>query len=156
MGTNRKPYPVVQTDFDERDGQFSPDGKWIAYGSNESGRFEIYLQPFPGPGARVPISVNGGAQVRWRADGKELFFVALDDRLMAVPITLASNGGSADAAAPVSLFATRIGGAVQPGSRQQYSVLPDGQRFRMNTVLEGAAALPIIVIVNWTPQRAGG
>lgn len=67
----QKPVPVVQTAFDERDGQFSPDGKWIAYQSNESGRFEIYLQPFPGPGGRVTMSTNGGAQVRWRHDGQE-------------------------------------------------------------------------------------
>jgi Tol biopolymer transport system component len=156
MGTNREPFPVVRTDFEDRDGQFSPDGKWIAYESNESGRWEIYVQPFPGPGASVQISVNGGAQVRWRADGKELFFIALDDRLMAVPIALPSNGGSPEAGAPVPLFATRVGGAVQSFSRQQYVVSPDGQRFLMNTILQGAAISPITVIVNWTPPRAGG
>jgi Tol biopolymer transport system component len=156
IGTNREPSPVVQTDFDERNGQFSPDGKWIAYESIESGRWEIYVQPFPGPGARVPVSVNGGAQVRWRGDGKELFFIALDDRLMAVPIALPSNGGVAEAGAPVPLFTTHVGGAVQSFSRQQYGVSPDGQRFLMNTILEGAAVSPITVIVNWTPQRAGG
>jgi serine/threonine protein kinase/Tol biopolymer transport system component len=155
VGTNREPFPVVRTDFDERFGQFSPDGKWIAYESIESGRWEIYVQPFPGPGARVPISVNGGAQVRWRADGRELFFIALDDRLMAVRIALPSNGGSAEAGAPVPLFATRVGGALQSFSRQQYFVSPDGQRFLMNTILQGGPASPITVIVNWTPHRAG-
>ena len=91
---DRKPFPVVQTNFEERDGQFSPDGKWIAYQSNESGRFEIYVQPFPGPARKWgPISTNGGAQVRWRRDGKELFYIALDDRLMAVPIQLDKNSG---------------------------------------------------------------
>ena len=153
MGTNREPFPVVQTDFEERSGQFSPDGKWIAYESTESGRWEIYVQPFPGPGARVQISVNGGAQVRWRADGKELFFMALDDRLMAVPIALPSTGGSAEAGAAVPLFATHVGGAVQSFSRQQYFVSPDGQRFLMNTILQGGPASPITVIVNWTPVQ---
>ena len=83
-----KPFPAIQTESDERDGQFSPDGKWIAYQSNRSGRFEVYLQPFPGPGAPVQVSKNGGAQVRWRQDGRELFYIGLDGRLMAVPIQL--------------------------------------------------------------------
>jgi Tol biopolymer transport system component len=151
VGTGGQPFPVVQTDFDERNAQFSPDGKWIAYESTDSGRWEIYVQPFPGPGPRVQISVNGGAQVRWRGDGKELFFIALDDRLMAVPVALPSNGGSADAGAPVPLFATHVGGAVQSFSRQQYFVSPDGERFLMNTVLEGGPVAPMTVILNWTP-----
>jgi Tol biopolymer transport system component len=82
MDGDRKPFPVVQTDFEERDGQFSPDGKWVAYQSNESGRMEIYVQPFSG-GRRELISAGGGAQVRWRHDGKELFYIALDGPLMA-------------------------------------------------------------------------
>ena len=77
---DRKPFPVVQTTFEERDGQFSPDGKWIAYQSNESGRVEIYVQPFPGTGRKERISTSGGTQVRWRRDGKELFYIALDGR----------------------------------------------------------------------------
>jgi len=90
--------------------------------------------------------------VRWRGDGKELFFIALDDRLMAVPVALPSNGGSADAGAPVPLFATHVGGAVQSFSRQQYFVSPDGERFLMNTVLEGGPVAPMTVILNWTPR----
>ncbi|PYS34448.1 MAG: hypothetical protein DMG14_29455 [Acidobacteria bacterium] len=93
---DRKPFPIVQTNFDERLAQFSYDGNWIAYESNESGRFEIYVQPFADPqakrGGRLRISTNGGAQVRWRRDGKELFYIALDGRLMAVPIRFASDG----------------------------------------------------------------
>jgi eukaryotic-like serine/threonine-protein kinase len=152
MGASRDAVPVVQTDFEERNGQFSPDGRWIAYESTESGRWEIYVQPFPGPGARVQVSVNGGAQVRWRPDGKELFFIALDDRLMAVPIQLPSGAGSAEPGAPIALFGTRVGGAVQAPSRQQYFVSSDGQRFLMNTILQAAPISPITVIVNWTPR----
>ena len=81
----KKAFPVVQTAFDERDAQFSPDGKWIAFESNESGRFEIYVQAFPGPGRKWPISPAGGAQVRWSHDGRELFYIAADRRLMSVP-----------------------------------------------------------------------
>jgi Protein kinase domain/WD40-like Beta Propeller Repeat len=69
---DRKPFPVVQTEFEERSAKFSPDGRWIAYQSNESGQFEIYVQAFPGPGAKTRISTAGGAQVRWRQDGKEI------------------------------------------------------------------------------------
>ena len=119
---DRKPFPVVQTNFDERDGQFSPDGKWIAYQSNESGRFEIYVQPFPGPGGKSQVSTNGGAQVRWRRDGKELFYIALDGRLMAVPIRLASNGQAVEAGTPVPLFATHVGGACSIARQTQYGL----------------------------------
>jgi hypothetical protein len=82
----RKAFPVVQTQFNERLGQFSPDGKWIAYQSDKTGRFEIYVQPFPVTGGDFPVSTNGGTQVRWNPRGRELFYVAADDRLMAVPI----------------------------------------------------------------------
>src|SRR5262249_30553790 len=126
-------------------GQFSPDGKWIAFVSNESGRSEIYVQAFPVPGHRISISSNGGVQPRWR--GKELFYLALDGQLMAVPIQSPANeelGGRA----PMPLFATNIGGSVQTNNRQQYDVSADGQRFLMNTILEEAAA-PITLILNW-------
>ena len=89
-------------------GQFSPDGAWVAYQSDESGRDEIYLQPFPGPGGKLPISIGGGVQVRWREDGRELFYLALDGRLMAVPIQLRSRPQTPSAGAPVSLFLTRV------------------------------------------------
>jgi hypothetical protein len=143
-----KPFPVVQTPFEERDGQFSPDSNWIAYQSNESGRFEIYVQPFPPAGSRTQITSNGGAQVRWRRDGKELFYVALDDRLMAVPIRISSDGKAIDAGAPRPLFGTHIGGAVSGVYRPQYVVSPDGQRFLMGTVTEETFS-PITVILNW-------
>jgi eukaryotic-like serine/threonine-protein kinase len=151
MDGTTKPFPVVQTNFEERDGQFSPDGKWIAYQSNESGRSEIVVQPFPGPGDKLQISTNGGGQVRWPLDGKELFYIALDGRLMAVPIRMASNGQSIEAAPPVPLFATRVGGGIQV-DRQQYVVSPDGRRFLMNTLAEGDNPSPITVILNWRPK----
>ncbi|MBI4472755.1 MAG: protein kinase [Acidobacteria bacterium] len=149
---DRKPFPVVRTEFEERDAQFSPDGKWIAYQSNESGRFEIYIQPFPVPGGKEQISTDGGAQVRWRRDGKELFYVALDGRLMAVSIRTASNGKTLEAGTPVPLFNTRIGGAVQGNDRQQYMVSPDGRRFLMSTLTEEATSSPITIILNWKPK----
>jgi len=143
----------VQTDFDERDGQFSPDGKWIAFESNESGRYEVYLQPFPGPGARVPVSAGGGAQVRWRRDGRELFYIALDGRLMAVPIGIGGADRAPEIGAAVPLFTTNVGGAILQGiARQQYAVTADGQRFLMNVLVEEANASPITLILNWKPK----
>jgi Tol biopolymer transport system component len=152
MDGTGKAIPVVQTQFEERDGQFSPDGKWIAYQSNESGRSEIVVQPFPGPGDKLQVSTNGGGQVRWRPDGKELFYIALDGQLMAIPIRIVSNGKSIESGAPVSLFATRVGGAIQTGNLQQYVVSRDGQRFLMNTLAEGDKPSPITVILNWKPK----
>jgi hypothetical protein len=152
MDGDRKPFPVVQTNFEERGGQFSPDGKWIAYESNESGRFEIYLQPFPGPGAKSQISTGGGLQVRWRRDGKELFYSSPDGRLMAVPMRLSSNSQAFEVGSPVPLWTTRIEsavqGGVQGGRAQEYIVSFDGQRFLMNTLVELAAS-PITLILNW-------
>jgi Tol biopolymer transport system component len=145
---------AVRTRFDERDGQFSPDAKWIAYQSNESGRFEIYVRPFGRPGDKATISNSGGAQVRWRADGKELFYVAFDNRLIAVPIELAPDGGAIDIGRPLPLFSTRIVGAVQGANRQQYIVSADGQRFLMNTLVEGISS-PLVVLLNWKPARLG-
>jgi eukaryotic-like serine/threonine-protein kinase len=144
-----KPFPVVQTNFDEVNGQFSPDGKWIAYQSNETGRFEIYVQPFP-RGQKKIISTSGGAQVRWRRDASELFYIALDGRLTAVPIRIPPNSGNVEAGPPIPLFATRVGGAVQPPERQQYMVSRDGQRFLMSTVPE--ISPPIHMIRNWRPR----
>ena len=148
-----KPFVVVQTEFEQRDAQFSPNGRWIAYHSDESGRFEVYVQPFMRPGTRTLISSGGGAQVRWSRDGKELFYVTLDGRLMAVQIRSSSDGPTLDAGAPVPLFVTRIIGGLpgQGNHRQQYVVSPDGQRFLVHTVV-GEETSPITVILNW---RAG-
>ena len=147
MAGDRKPFVVAQTNFEERDGQFSPDGKWIAYQSNESGRTEVLLQPFPGPGGKLQVSADGGAQVRWRADGRELFYVSPDGRLMAVPIRPATDRRSLEAGAPVPLFATRIGGAAPGMNKQDYVVSHDGQRFLVD-VPEDLAS-PIAVVSNW-------
>ena len=96
------------------------------------------------------MSPAGGGQVRWRRDGSELFYIALDGQLMAMPIRLDSGGRLVDASAPVSLFATRVGGAMQPMA-QQYIVSADGQRFLMNTVVEQAAS-PITIVLNWVQE----
>ncbi len=155
MDGDRKPFSVVQTAFEEEDGQFSPDARWIAYQSNESGRFEIYVRPFQGPGRTLQISDSGGAQVRWRRDAKELFYIALDGKLMAVPLRVASAGTGLEAGTPRALFAMQVGGPLQTNSRQQYVVSPDGQRFLVNTLTEDATS-PITLILNWAARSETG
>ena len=147
---DRKPFPVVQTSFAERDGQFSPDAKWIAYGSNKSGRSEIYIQPFPGSGGDVLVSTKGGAQPRWAREGRDLFYIALDGKLTAVPIQIAEGGRRADVGQPVPLFKARLGD-VMNANGQQYDVSRDGKRFLINTVVEEAESR-ISIVLNWKPK----
>jgi Tol biopolymer transport system component len=143
---DRAPRPFVATEFRERDGQFSPDGKWIAYQSNESGRDEIYLRPFPGPGDRIQVSAGGGQQARWGVRSGELFYVAADQRLTSVPVTSAANGTVALGTAH-PLFRTEIDNSVQ--TRQQYMVSADGQRFLINALTDASDPPSNTVILNW-------
>ena len=148
-GQPRTPIVVAQSDAAEQNGQLSTDGKWIAYQSNESGQAEIYVQPFPGPGPKSRVSTNGGIQVRWRRDGRELFYLAADGRLMAVPIPAGSSGSTIEPGAALPLFWTHMWGAAQSSAAlfPQYSVSPDGQRFLMN-ILTQAPAAPITIVLN--------
>jgi hypothetical protein len=148
-----KAYPVIESPFDERDAQFSPDGKWIAYSSDESGRPEVYVQPFPGPGGKERLSTNGGTQVRWRRDERELFYVAADMQMMSVAIHLDAEHGVVEAEPPKPLFAARSGGS-SGFSRQQYAVSPDGDRFLIGALVSNAApSPPITLILNWRPAE---
>jgi Tol biopolymer transport system component len=146
----RMPVRVVETTFNETNAQFSPDGKWVAYQSDESGRVEIYVQPFPGSGRKVRISGNGGVQARWRRNGKELFYLASDNRLMAVPIQLDPSSKNVETGTPAALFPTRLAGAPRNDFGRHYMVSDDGQRFLMDTLTE--VSIPITVVLNWKPQ----
>src|SRR5262245_16231895 len=142
--TDGKPTRIMQTKFNERQGQFSPDGKWIAFVSDESNRTEVYVQPFPTPGEKSPISTGGGVQPRWRRDGKELFYVALDNKLMAVSVKTAA-GFSRDA--PMPLFDLQITDA--GGVAFDYLVDGDAPRFLIRTPAKGAKPFPIMLSTNW-------
>jgi serine/threonine protein kinase/Tol biopolymer transport system component len=141
------PFPLVRSRFGEDQGQFSSDGRWIAYRTNESGLDEIYVQAFPGPGGKTRVSTQGGSQPRWRRDGKELFFVAPNGTLMAVPVALPLNGQAPNVGAPVALFATRLTSRGSP--KQQYAVAPDGQRFLMVVSADETIIPTITVVQNW-------
>ena len=143
----RKPFPFLSTPFKEEMGEFSPDGKWVAYDSDESGRFEVYVRPFPGPGAAWQVSTSGGNSPRWRADGKELYFMAPDSNLMAAPIT--THGSAFAAGKPEALFRTH---SIFVPSKQQYDVSRDG-RFLFVTQLEDISAEPIHILLNWKPAE---
>jgi len=144
---DRTPKPLLVTPFDEVQAQFSPDGRWIAYSSNQSQRPEVYVRPFFAPEGQWQVSTQGGTMPRWRADGKELYYVALDGVVMAASITVA--GAGVEPGKPVALFPTRMVGGRNTRARPQYDVAPDG-RFLINVVTDAPA--PITLLLNWKPK----
>jgi Tol biopolymer transport system component len=154
MFGDKKPFPFLKTPFVKRNSQFSPDGRWIAFESNESGRLEIYAQPFPGPGRKFQISTNGGTQARWNKNGKEIFYISPDSKLMAAPVNLSADGQSLETGSPAALFPVRIaGGPVSAFIKQQYAVSSDGQRFLVNLATGEGAPFNITLILNWHPPK---
>ncbi|MEQ1759440.1 MAG: protein kinase [Vicinamibacterales bacterium] len=144
------PVPVVQSPIEELEGQFDPSGRWMAYQSTESGRFEVYVRPVGSAVGRQQVSTQGGTQPRWRRDGKELYYLALDRRLMATTIAISPDGSRVDLGTPTPLFGTTVGG---PGlGQREYSVSRDGQRFLIDVPQAQEAAIPITVILNWRPE----
>jgi Tol biopolymer transport system component len=143
LSGDRKPRPFLQTQFNEGPAQFSPDGRWVAYRSDESGRNEIYVVPYPGPGGKWQISSAGGNLPRWRRDGQEIFYIAPDNKLVAAGVK--GESGNFEVGVVKPLFQTRA-----TGLRQEYDVSADGQRFLVITAQEEAASAPITVVLNWT------
>jgi len=143
---DRQSRPLVRTPFHEIQGAFSPDGRWLAYASDESGAFEVYVQAFAdGHGKRL-VSRGGGAEPRWRADGRELFYVSADRRLMVVPTTI---GPAFEAGVPAALFEINVRDfAFIAGKR--YDVTPDGQRFVVQELIGRVRPSELTVIVNWS------
>jgi eukaryotic-like serine/threonine-protein kinase len=142
---DRKPFPYLKTPFNEIDGQFSPDGKWVAYTSDESGRNEVYVRAFPAGAAKFPVSSSGGGLPRWRQDGKELFYRALDGRLMAASVRPVAQG--LEFGTPAALFPT-----VPPAGifAYPYDVSPDGQRILALAPGVGEAGASLLtVVLNW-------
>ena len=153
-GRPGKPIVLNQTNAVEEMGQLSADGKWLAFQSSESGQAEIYVEPFPGPGPKSRVSTNGGIQARWRRDGRELFYLASDGRLMAVPIRAGSTASAIEVGTAIPLFWTHMYGTLRSSQAffPQYSVSPDGQRFLINTLFQLNAG-PITVMLNGKLQE---
>jgi Tol biopolymer transport system component len=138
----KKARPWLATPFIEQGGQLSPDGKWMAYESDESGRSEIYVRAFPDSDQKWRISSDGGVMAAWRADGHEIFYISPDRKMMAVAV---APGASFEAATPVALFDA----PVRVHATRQYDVSPDGKRFLLNRQVENSLAEPVAVLQNW-------
>jgi Tol biopolymer transport system component len=141
----RKPAPVLNTVASELHSKPSPDGRFIAYTSDESGNEEIYVQPFPASAGKWQISTAGGDQPRWRADGRELFYVSRDSKMMAVPVSTAAGF---EAQRPVTLFPVLMPVAGATTFQSNYVVMPDGQRFLVITTSQDQVKSPITVVMN--------
>jgi eukaryotic-like serine/threonine-protein kinase len=143
---NAKPYPILQTKFNERIGKFSPDGRWVAFTSDETGRTEVYVMPFAEPRTKVPVSRAGGDLPRWRGDGNEIFYVAPGNKLMAV--TVNGRGANFNVGVPQRLFDLNPGGV-----GYFYDVTSDGQRFLALTRQEQPRSVtPITLVMNWATR----
>jgi Tol biopolymer transport system component len=141
----RKPRPYLQGPYNEQQGRFSPGGQWVAYTSDESGSPQIYIQGFPDPSGKWQISNNGGADPRWSRDGRELFYISADQKMMSVRMDLAN--GRIQAGIPQELFPVRVTGLTD--TRTHYAVTQDSRRFLVNTRNERSAVSPITVVLNW-------
>ena len=137
LSGERTPFDVARTSFAELNPRVSPDSRWVAYQSTETGQREIHVQPFPGPGPKVQVSVGGGTMPRWRRDGGELFYLAPDRRLMAVSVS--QSDSRLEAGTPRALFMLSTTTSYEPS--------PDGQRFLVTAVMSDAS--PISIILNW-------
>ena len=137
--------PVVQTPFDEGEARFSPDGRWIVYTSDESEQQEVLVVPFPGPGRKWQISTAGGFHPQWKRDGKEIFYIAPDLKLMSAEVSAQESSFEVGQAKP--LF------QLQPfGGEASYDVAPDGQRILVKRALETKSGSPLTLVINWPAE----
>ena len=150
LSAKQAPFEFLSTEFDEAQGQFSPDGKLVAYASNESGTDEVYVRSFRSAGGKWQISTKGGGTPRWRRDGRELYYIGEGNKIFAVAIKAAA---AFKAGVPTPLFETRINSSIP--ERNHYVVSADGQRFLINTMVEKPDYPPITVVLNWAGNLPG-
>jgi len=143
MDGSGEPFPVLQSEFAEVRASFSPDGRWMAYNSNESGDMEVYVTQFPGPGGKWQVSTDGGTEPRWSANGREIFYLDATQNLVTVPVSI---GTTFKAGLPETLFDAGLFPVV---ARNRYLVTSDGQRFLMLSSISGESVRPISVVLNW-------
>jgi Tol biopolymer transport system component len=137
---SQKPFAYLQSEFNEQWAKLSPDLRWLAYTSDETGRNEVYVQTFPTPGAKAQISTEGGSRPVWRADGNELFYIAADQKMMAVDV---KTGSKFAAGAPKPLFETHVEGD------RFFEISPDGRRFLLVNLPDQTAGTPMTVVIDW-------
>ncbi|MEP7148292.1 MAG: protein kinase [Acidobacteriota bacterium] len=147
MTGDEKPFPYLESEFEEAHSSFSPDGRWVAYTSTESGRSEVYIQSFPIGHGKWQISTGGGDQVQWRSDGKELFYIAPDRSLMAVSI---ADSSTLEISRPIALFQTVIPLTGITDDRNNYVPAKGGERFLVNTLADTTNSQPMTIVLNWT------
>ncbi len=146
LSGDRKPLPFTEITTHNGSGQFSPDGRWIAYVSGETGRDEVYIASFPGSASKTRVSPAGGSYPRWRPDGTELFYLTPTPGAKLMAATLVRRGAALDVTAVRAMFDPQVS---QTG-RYMYDVSPDGQRFLVNTIDEAALKpQPMTVVLNW-------
>lgn len=141
--------PLLQAKWTVMNAQFSPDGRWIAYASNETGTMEIYVSPFPSSNGKWQVSSAGGQEPRWRQDGKELFYLSPEGKMMVVAL---KTGASFKAEAPVALFQTQRRQPVSSFAVFSYDVSGDGRRFLVITKADEANAAPLSILLNWASE----
>ena len=146
---DRRPYPFQRTPFNETNARFSPDDRWVAFDSDESGRREVYVRRFEGSGEKQLVSTGGGTQPSWRRNGKELFYLAADSKIMAVSV---KTGDTFEAGIPRPLFRIDLVMGIDSVGASEYDVTADGERFLVNMAVAEARSLPIPVVVNWTAE----
>ncbi len=148
----RKPQPFLRTEASEVHASFSPNGRWLAYASDVSGRAEVYVRAFPSGEGPWQVSTEGGDQAQWRRDGSELYYLSPDRRLMAVAVN--GEGAAFKAAPPKALFRARVRAPGIVAVRNDYVVTADGQRFLINKLVDDPAKATITVVVNWAARLA--
>jgi len=141
-----QPFAFAATDAEERNGRLSPDGRWMAYTFRQSETTEVYVQPFPAAGTKWQVSRGGGRQPVWRPDGRELFYISPDNKIVAVDVIPAPSGFAVGA--PRIAAETRVAGWDTTTQGSSFAVTPDGQRFLVSHA--GDAVMPITLILNWT------
>jgi eukaryotic-like serine/threonine-protein kinase len=146
---DRKPFPFQRTSFSETNARFSPDNRWVAFDSDESGRREVYVRRFEGSAEKWPVSTAGGTQPCWRRNGKELFYLSVDSKIMAVPVKM---GDTFEAGIPRPLFRIDSVMGIDAVGASEYDVTADGERFLVSMADAEARSLPITVVVNWTAE----
>lgn len=136
---DRKPFPFQRTPFNETNARFSPDNRWVAFDSDESGRREIYVRRLEGSVEKTRVSTAGGTQPSWRRNGKELFYLAADNRIMAVSVKM---GDTFEAGIPRPLFRIDSVVGIDSVGASEYDVTADGERFLVNMAVAEARSLP--------------